>query len=149
MKEGILLPNQEYRTKQKQCVLLCLQENSDRALTVDELTEKLREKNAPIGKTTVYRCLDKLVQSGAVRKFTAERGKSAAFQLMEHPHKCEEHLHLKCVGCGKFIHLECSVMAGVNEHILLHHGFQIDNRKSLLFGLCEDCLKKEKDHGAD
>ena len=148
-KEATALPNQEYKTKQKDCVLRCLRENADRALTIDELTQLLHLGGEQIGKTTVYRQVDKLVNSGDVRKFTAERGQSATFQLMEHHHNCEEHLHLKCVGCGKFIHLDCDVMAGVNEHIQTHHGFQIDNTKSLLFGLCSDCLNKENTHGAD
>ncbi len=143
------MPNNEYQTKQKQSVLHCLKKNSERALTADELTALLHGDGVRIGKTTVYRCLDKLVQSGEVRKFTAERGQSATFQLMEHHHNCEDHLHLKCVRCGKFIHLECDVMAGVNEHISEHHGFRVDNTKSLLFGLCKDCLEKEKSHGAD
>ena len=93
--------------------------------------------------------VDKLLQSGQVRRFTAERGRSATFQLMEDHRNCSDHLHLKCVRCGRFIHLECGVMAGVNEHILEHHGFWVDNAKSLLFGHCKDCMKEEKDHGAD
>lgn len=143
------MPNNEYQTKQKQSVLQCLRENSERALTADELTALVHNRGTQVGKTTVYRCLDKLVQSGLVRRFSAGRGQSATFQLMEHHQHCSEHLHLKCTGCGKFIHLECGVMDGVNEHVLEHHGFLIDNQKSLLFGLCSDCLEKEKHHGAD
>ena len=143
------MPNNEYQTKQKQSVLQCLRSNSERALTAEELTALLHAGGAKIGKTTVYRCLDKLSQSGLVRRFSAGRGQSATFQLMEHHQPCSEHLHLKCTACGRFIHLECGVMAGVNEHVLEHHGFWIDNTKSLLFGLCKDCLEKEKDHGAD
>lgn len=149
LKEAIPLPNQEYKTKQKECVLRCLRENADRALTIDELTQLLHLQGEAVGKTTVYRWVDKLVQSGDVRKFTAGRGSSATFQLMEHPHACEDHLHLKCVHCGKFIHLDCEVMAGVNEHIQAHHGFRIDNTKSLLFGVCSDCMEKESSHGTD
>ena len=143
------MPNNEYQTKQKQSVLQCLKANSDRALTADELTALLHDAGAQIGKTTVYRCLDKLVGGGLVRRFSAGRGQSATFQLMEQHQNCGEHLHLKCSGCGRFIHLDCDVMADVNDHVLEHHGFWIDNRKSLLFGLCKDCLEKEKSHGAD
>ncbi len=143
------LPGNEYQTKQRQSLLDCLRANSERALTIDEWTALLHARGETIGKTTVYRWMDKLVQSGRVRKFTAGRGESATFQLME-PHRgCESHLHLKCLSCGKFIHLDCDEMEGVSEHVRAHHGFQIDNRRSLLYGLCEDCLKKEKDHGAD
>ena len=143
------MPGNDYQTKQKQCLLECLRANSDRALTIEEWTALLHKQRERIGKTTVYRCLDKLVESGLVRKFTAGRGQSATFQLVE-PHRgCDSHLHLKCVSCGKFIHLDCDEMEGVGKHVLEHHGFQIDNRQSLLYGLCEDCLKKENRHGAD
>ncbi|MBR6314463.1 MAG: transcriptional repressor [Clostridia bacterium] len=143
------MPGNEYKTKQKQSLLRVLRENSERALTIEEWTALLHKQGAPIGKTTVYRWMDKLVESGLVRKFTAGRGQSATFQPVEPHRDCDSHLHLKCVSCGKFIHLDCDVMAGVNEHVLEHHGFQIDNRRSLLYGLCEDCLKKENRHGAD
>ncbi|MBQ4207907.1 MAG: transcriptional repressor, partial [Clostridia bacterium] len=62
IKEAATLPNNEYQTKQKQSVLQCLKANSDRALTADELTALLHDAGAQIGKTTVYRCLDKLVE---------------------------------------------------------------------------------------
>ena len=48
-----------------------LLENKDRHLTADEIFEKLRKSGESVGKTTIYRHLEKLCASGEVRKFTA------------------------------------------------------------------------------
>ena len=141
---------QGYQTKQKDSILQCLKEHSERAYSMDELVSMMERAGVNVGKTTVYRHVQRLVDNGQVRKFVEPDGKCATFQYMEQHTHCCDHLHLKCVGCGKFIHLDCELMDSVNAHILSHHGFRVDNAKSLLFGLCEDCMKKEGDtHGAD
>ena len=141
---------QEYKTKQKDCILRCLQAHAERAYSMDELLGLIEAQGLRVGKATVYRYLQKLADSGRVRKFVAPDEKRATFQYVDAAHDCSAHLHLKCASCGRFIHLDCSLMHEVNEHLLSHHGFLVDNEKSLLFGLCEDCLKKEgTDRGAD
>ena len=132
-----------YKTKQRQYIYDFLKENCETAFTIDEITEKIGKQNVSVGRTTVYRNVEKLVQSGQVRKFIDQKGKSSTFQFVEQHTHCSEHIHLKCVGCGKFIHLDCELMENVNNHILEEHGFCIDNSKSLLFGLCEDCMKEK------
>ena len=82
------MPNQEYNTKQKDCVLRCLRENADRALTIDEVTQLLHLQGEPVGKTTVYRRVEKLVESGEVRKFNDESGQRDTFQMMEDHNNC-------------------------------------------------------------
>ena len=57
-----------------------LLENKDRHLTADEIFEKLRKSGESVGKTTIYRHLEKLCTSGEVRKFTGGDGDSACYQ---------------------------------------------------------------------
>lgn len=57
-----------------------LLENKDRHLTADEIFEKLRKSGESVGKTTIYRHLEKLCASGEVRKFTGGDGDSACYQ---------------------------------------------------------------------
>ena len=137
-----------YQTKQKQMILACLQENAEQAFTVDEITALINRGETRVGRTTVYRHVEKLMQDGFVRKFSASSGKGATFQYVPYPTDCARHIHLKCTSCGRFIHLDCRAMDAVNAHILEEHRFLVDNSKSLLFGLCEDCMK-EVPHGAD
>lgn len=133
-----------YKTKQRSAILDCLKENCESSMTVEEISDFMKGEGYTVGKTTVYRYIEKLVQTGEVRKFVAGNGKSATFQFIERHHDCNEHIHLKCVNCGRFIHLDCELMENVNKHIFEHHKFMVDNSKSLLFGLCEKCIGDEK-----
>ena len=63
---------------------------------------------------------------------------------MELGHHCEEHLHLQCVKCGKIIHLECEFMDEISEHILKDHGFELQCKNSILYGMCSACQEKEE-----
>ena len=125
-----------------------LQSGAQRSLTVDEITARINENGGKVGRTTVYRHLEALLAQGRVRKFSDGSGKCATFQFVPDPGDCEHHMHLKCVRCGKYIHLDCDEMQQVNAHIFEAHHFRVDNVQSLLVGLCEDCLKEER-HGAD
>lgn len=69
-----------YNTKQSKMVFDILLENKDRHLTADEIFEKLRKSGESVGKTTIYRHLEKLCASGEVRKFTGGDGDSACYQ---------------------------------------------------------------------
>ena len=69
-----------YNTKQSKMVFDILLENKDRHLTADEIFESLKGKGESVGKTTVYRHLEKLCASGEVRKFTGGDGDSACYQ---------------------------------------------------------------------
>jgi Fe2+/Zn2+ uptake regulation proteins len=131
-----------YNTKQKQLILNCLMQNKDRHITADEIKEFLSKGNDMVGKTTIYRYLDKLVSQGLVRKYTVEGGKSACYQYMDQMDQCRNHFHLKCVDCGQLIHLECDYLDDINKHIQSHHDFKIDHSKTVLYGQCGKCAKK-------
>lgn len=137
----------QYKTKQRTVILSCLRSNKEKALTVDEICEKLRETGVSVGRTTVYRYLDSLLESGSVRKFLEQKGKSATFQYVESSDCCLEHLHIKCTSCGKLVHLSCDFLNEVCSHIMLHHNFRVDNSKTTILGLCDNCYKKEQNNG--
>ena len=72
-------------------------------------------------------------------KYVAEKGSQATYQYVEHGHKCDSHLHLKCVRCGRIIHLECGFMDEISEHIYKDHGFELQCKNSILYGICKEC----------
>ena len=47
--------------------------------------------------------------------------------------------HCKCEKCGKLIHLHCEELQEIQSHLLGEHGFQLDPRRTVLYGLCEGC----------
>ena len=135
-----------YKTKQKDQIMNCLIQNKDRHITADEILEELNREKALVGKTTIYRYLDKLVSQGIVRKYIIEEGKRACYQYMEQNHACNEHYHLKCVDCGELFHLECDYLQQLDAHIRDRHHFKVDHSKTVLYGRCGSCGKNQEEN---
>lgn len=132
-----------YNTKQKQLILELLMSNCEKQFTCEEIEEALKIKGTPVGKSTVYRYLIKLQDEGRVRKFN-EGGKSASFRFVENTDECNNHMHLKCISCGDFVHLSCELMDEVSSHLVKDHCFKLDNSKTVLYGVCEKCGSHER-----
>lgn len=131
--------NGTYNTKQKKIIEVFLRNNTELLLSCDDISDRLKNEGTPVGKTTVYRYVEKLVAEGKARKIVGGSGKSALYQYIDEKMNCHNHMHLKCLVCGEFIHLGCEFIIGVNEHIFEHHKFKVDNSKTVLYGLCEKC----------
>ncbi len=138
-----------YKTRQRSDILDCLRDNAEKSMTVDEIAQELSKRGCVVGRTTVYRYLDSLIGLGEVRRFLREGEKSSAFQFVGDHNECSEHIHLRCKNCGKFVHLGCGFMRGANEHLLKDHGFCVDNEKTILVGVCADCMKGDEENGSD
>lgn len=133
--------NGTYNTRQKKIIEAFLKENIGGQFTCEEISDALKQRGTPVGKTTVYRYVEKLVSEGKIRKITGGLSKSAQFQYIDEEMNCHSHMHLKCLKCGAFIHLGCDFLSGVNEHIYEHHRFRVDNSKTVLYGLCDKCAE--------
>ncbi|MCL2509277.1 MAG: transcriptional repressor [Oscillospiraceae bacterium] len=127
----------DYSTKQSELIIDLLKSVGGAHLTADDITSRLSASNSPVGKTTVYRQLDKLTERGLVRKFTSSDRKSACYQYVGDG--CRNHYHLKCRACGELAHLECGHLDTVAAHILSKHGFALNEEMTVLYGLCRDC----------
>jgi Fur family ferric uptake transcriptional regulator len=132
-----------YKTRQRELIWEYLRANSDRHVGAQDIVEHLRRQGTAVGKSTVYRALDRLVEQGVLRRFYLEEGMSACYQLILENGRCHEHFHLKCLSCGRLIHMECSLLQEIQGHILEEHRFRIDQSKTVFYGLCEDCEKKD------
>lgn len=128
-----------YATASRKRILDFLKSNSDRTVTVADIDEYLKRCDSEVNITTIYRYLDKLAGEGTVMKYVAEKGGKAVYQYVEQGHKCDEHLHIKCIKCGCIVHLECAFMDEIAEHILQDHGFALQCKNSILYGTCEKC----------
>ncbi len=134
-----------YKTKQRELILDCLKEHSDIHITAEEITQQLKMQGDPVGRSTVYRYLERLIEDGVVHKYQ-NPGESSCYQLALPDGRCHQHFHLKCVSCGQLLHMECDYMTGLCEHIRKEHGFEIDVFKTVLYGTCGKCrISTEKD----
>lgn len=131
-----------YNTKQKSAIMQCVTDMADRHFTIDSLCETLSKKGEAVGRTTVYRFLEKLSEDGVLRKFVMPQGESSCYQYVGEHHHCHEHFHLKCEKCGSLIHMDCDEMNSLAEHIKSHHGFSLNPLKTVIYGICEDCALK-------
>ena len=109
----------------------------------------LEEQGASPNPTTVYRYLDKLAGEQRIMKYVADKGEKAVFQYVDEGRHCREHLHLKCVQCGRIYHLDCHFMDEVRSHLMAEHGFTLQCEGSVLYGLCRHCAQKEEQSDSD
>lgn len=128
-----------YNTRQKKLVYDFLFKNSGSQFTCDEITLSLLQEGTPVGKTTVYRQLEKLITEGKIKKLNPHKGKSFVYQFLDENLECNTHMHLRCVKCGKYVHLSCEFMQSVSSHIYEHHSFVVDNEKTEILGICKAC----------
>ena len=134
-----------YKTWQRERIWEYLCAHSDRHVSAEDIAGHLRQQGMAVGKSTVYRTLDRLVEQGVLRRFYLEEGMSACYQLIPEDGRCHEHFHLKCLCCGQLIHMECTFLQEVQAHIMQEHRFLIDQSKTVFYGLCESCTEKREE----
>lgn len=148
-KEGICIMARSdgYNTKTRQLILDYLIRNRQHAVSASNILEHLEAEGASPNPTTVYRYLDKLAGEQRVMKYVADKGEKAVFQYVDEGRHCREHLHLKCVRCGRIYHLDCHFMDEVRAHLMAEHGFTLQCEGSVLYGLCRSCAANEAPDG--
>ncbi len=127
-----------YNTKQHTALMDYLEANSEKTFSVKDITDSLCAQHS-IGKSTIYRLVSKLVDDGILQRMNGNDGKSVVYRYTSDNHHCSSHFHLKCESCGRFEHLECDIFANVRSHIKSHHGFDIDSKKTVIYGMCSSC----------
>jgi DNA-binding transcriptional regulator YhcF (GntR family) len=85
-----------------------------------------------------------LVGEQRIMKYVADKGEKAVFQYVDEGRHCREHLHLKCVQCGRIYHLDCHFMDEVRAHLMAEHGFTLQCEGSVLYGLCRRCAQQNE-----
>ena len=130
-----------YMTRQQQAVLKCIESCPGGRATAMDLMQMLRQEGQTVGLSTVYRQLEKLVAQGKVHKLLTEEG--ACYQY------CDKTVHrdcflLQCEGCGAIFHMDCSHLGELYGHLLESHGFAINPRRTMFYGLCGKCRKAER-----
>lgn len=137
-----------YKTKQQDAVQGFFAERPERCFTVDEVHAHLAGLGMDVGKTTVYRAITRLCEESALRRYAfSGRGEASCYQ---HNACKDNHLHIRCEGCGELAHMDCQEVEEFCRHIASHHGFQLSEGKTVLVGLCQECAhKKQTSHPSD
>ena len=120
-------PRPKYKTKQRDQLLAYLETVPGRHLTAGDVCEVFRRDGAAIGQSTVYRQLESLVGEGILNKYIVDEKSPACFEYV----RPESH------GTGT-----CE-LEEIGSHMLREHGFRLDPRRTVFYGLCEQCEQSE------
>jgi len=127
----------EYSTKQRDAILSFLRENNAH-VSASDIVFHLKEEGYKVSTATVYRTLEKFEKEGLVKKMLVGDSAGACYQFAD-GESCHEHFHLKCIKCGKLIHLSCEFMHEMEEHIFNDHGFTVSSGRTVIYGICSSC----------
>ena len=134
-----------YNTKQKNMLDDYLKSVSGKHVTVSDICEHFKEQGNPIGMTTVYRHLERMIKDGLVNKYIIDKNSPACFEYVsEEAH--DDHnacFHCKCEKCGKLIHLHCGDLEALQKHLAVGHKFFLNPFKTVFYGLCDECYIKK------
>lgn len=130
-----------YQTRQQEAVTELFKRLQAQCLTAEEAYRQLLASGMDVGKTTVYRAITRLCEQGTLRRY-APQSSSEAAQYQYNPCR-ESHLHIRCASCGAMEHLHCGDVEAFAAHIRAHHGFVLDEGRTMLCGLCESCAGKK------
>lgn len=136
--------NINYKTKQKESILTYLSSLNGKHFRISDIINHFDDTNKSISSATIYRYIDFLVNKGIVKKYNIDGSSSACFQYVGEGTYCNEHFHLKCNECGELIHLDCDSIQNLFNHLFENHNFYINMNKTVFYGKCEKCEKREK-----
>ena len=126
-----------YTTGNRELILAFLSENAAVSYTLEEICEALTDGGK--GKSTVYRLVSELVGEGSIRRLSDGRTRHCTYQYVG-KECCHSHLHLKCKGCGRLMHLDDGLSRDFERAVLNVGGFVIEEG-TLLFGTCRNCAE--------
>lgn len=133
----------QYRTKQREELVAYLRSRQGHHVTVNEISEFFQGNGTPIGVTTIYRHLERMVEDGSVNKYILDKNSGACFEYVDKQHSCVQPVcfHCKCEVCGKLIHLKCDELEHIQGHLMKQHGFALDPARTVFYGMCEACRR--------
>jgi Fur family ferric uptake transcriptional regulator len=119
-------------TPQRRLILEYIHDNASH-LTAEEIIKFVEERAPGIDKSTVYRTLDLLENTGCVLK--SEVDGHSIYHHAEEGH----HHHLICRNCGRSIDCDESLFSEVINTLVSRYGFQPDMKHMVIRGLCKKC----------
>ena len=126
------------RTQQRVLVAEALA-SARRALSAQELYERIRSTHPTIGRATVYRALEQQVEDGMASRFERE-GHVSAYIACD----AEHHHHLVCTSCQRVFDVAEDVVAPMLAAVGRRHDFQVDHAALDFYGLCESCRRRRR-----
>lgn len=112
---------------------------TERHLSAEDIYKQLLAENIEVGLATVYRVLTQFEAAGLIVRhyFGNDR---ATYEMDDGAH----HDHIVCTRCGRVEEFVDKDIEKRQKQIASRMGFELEGHSLSLYGVCEDCRKKEK-----
>jgi Fur family ferric uptake transcriptional regulator len=111
---------------------------SGRRLTAEQLYRSLRRREPAIGRATVFRTLETLVEAGVARRLELD-GHVYAYVACLPAH----HHHIACTRCGRVEEIDEAYVTPIAERLAEEMGFEIDDARLDFYGRCSTCRAED------
>ena len=101
--------------------------------SIEEVYALVHKDHPSISKSTVYRNLRHLEESGNLRHI------SMPDDPPRYDAKTSCHYHFKCNGCEEVFDVEIGYLDGINDLVQRMHGFDVGEHDVVFIGLCTAC----------
>jgi Fur family ferric uptake transcriptional regulator len=108
--------------------------------TAEELYALVKKREPLVGRVTVYRTLEHLVQSGMVEELSIKKGVATYEHVIGHAH----HDHLICTACGALTELRSARLEKVKHEEAVAAGWEPHSHSLKVYGLCPQCRRPGK-----
>ncbi len=126
------------QTAQRDTILRTFLETRDH-LSTDELHRLVQKKDSGIGYTTVYRTLKLLAECGLASEVAFHDG----IARYEHQYNRRSHHHMVCTNCGSSVEFFSQEVGQLEREIGRKYNYLTTRHTFQIYGLCEDCQKKD------
>jgi Fur family ferric uptake transcriptional regulator len=109
-----------------------------RQQTAEQLYRSLRRRVPGIGRATVFRTLETLVDAGVARRLELD-GHIYAYVACLPAH----HHHIACTRCGRVEEIDEAYVTPLAERLARDMGFEIDDARLDFYGRCATCRAED------
>jgi Fur family transcriptional regulator, ferric uptake regulator len=109
-----------------------------RQQTAEQLYRSLRRRDPGIGRATVFRTLETLVDAGVARRLELD-GHIYAYVACLSAH----HHHIACTRCGRVEEIDEAYVTPIAERLAEDMGFEIDDARLDFYGRCATCRAED------
>jgi Fur family ferric uptake transcriptional regulator len=121
-------------TRQREVVLEAFV-GEDSHISVEELYERIRQRDPRVGHATVYRSMNLFVDAGIAKERRFHEGRVRYERGVNVGH----HDHLVCLQCGDIQEFEDPTIEKIQSEIAGTRGFQVRYHRLELYGFCSRC----------
>jgi Fe2+ or Zn2+ uptake regulation protein len=108
--------------------------------TASDLIEDARNRRLGIGRATIFRALDLFEELKLLERLDLPNGEHA-YVACDPQH----HHHVVCEVCGRSAQVEDQGLLAAFDEIERRTGYQVDNHRFELYGLCPRCQTSRPD----